>query len=183
MVRSLISYSIIGLCIVVVAATAGVAQNQKIGYVNTDDILSRMSEYQGIQKQLEAVSSERNAKLEEMQQEIDQLKEDFEAKEILYTDELKKQKQQEIQNKIEARQQYLDEKFGAKGEYFQTQKELLEPIQRKIFEAINTVANNQNFDFVFDRAQNTSMLFSVNEWNLNEEVLQELGITLDGASN
>lgn len=183
MIKKILSHSIVAFCLVAIAANAGMAQDQKIGYVNTDDILSQLSEYQGIQKQLESISTEWNAKLEEMQQEIDRLKEDFEAKEILYTDELKKQKQQEIQNKIQARQQYLDQKFGAKGEYFQKQKELLEPIQRKIFEAINAVANEQNFDFVFDRAQNSNMLYSVNEWNLNEEVLQELDITLDEASN
>ena len=135
-----------------------------------------MSEYQGIQQQLSALSSEWNKELDQMEQEIDQLKEDFEAKKILYTEELKKQKQQEIQNKVQQRQQYLDEKFGAKGEYFEKQKELLEPIQRKVFDAINKIANDQNFDFVFDRAQNSNMLYGEQEWNLNEEVLQELGI-------
>lgn len=159
------------------------AQDQKIGYVNTDQILAQMSEYQGIQEQLSTLSSEWNIQLEKMEQEIEQLKEDFEAKEILYTEELKKKKQQEIQNKVQQRQRYLDEKFGAEGEYFQKQKELLKPIQRKVFEAINKVANEQDFDFVFDRAQNSSMLFGEQDWNLNEEVLQELGITLNEASN
>jgi len=166
-----------------VCVSISTAQDQKIGYVNTDQILAQMSEYQGIEEQLSTLSSEWNKQLDKMEQEIEQLKEDFEAKEILYTEELKKQKQQEIQNKVQQRQQYLDEKFGAEGEYFQKQKELLEPIQRKVFEAINKVANDQNFDFVFDRAQNSNMLFGEQEWNLNNEVLQELGITLNEASN
>ncbi len=166
-----------------ICASITAAQDQKIGYVNTDQILSQMSEYQGIQEQLSTISSEWNKQLDKMEQEIEQLKEDFKAKEILYTEELKKKKQQEIQNKIQQRQQYLDEKFGAKGEYFQKQRELLEPIQRKVFKAINKVANDQNFDFVFDRAQNSNMLFGEQEWNLNEEVLQELGITLNEPSN
>ncbi len=166
-----------------ICASITAAQDQKIGYVNTDQILSQMSEYEGIQEQLSTISSEWNKQLDKMEQEIEQLKEDFKAKEILYTEELKKKKQQEIQNKIQQRQQYLDEKFGAKGEYFQKQRELLEPIQRKVFKAINKVANDQNFDFVFDRAQNSNMLFGEQEWNLNEEVLQELGITLNEPSN
>lgn len=166
---------------VFVSMAAG--QNQKIGYVNTDQILSEMSEYQGIQEQLSTLSSEWNQQLDNMEQEIDQLKEDFEAKEILYTEDLKKQKQQEIQDKVQQRQQFLEEKFGSEGEYFQKQKELLEPIQRKVFKAINKVANDQNFDFVFDRAQNSNMLFGEKQWNLNKDVLQELGITLNETSN
>ncbi|MEL7832489.1 OmpH family outer membrane protein [Fodinibius sp. Rm-B-1B1-1] len=176
-------HSVIIFCLLWIGCNTAVAQNQKIGYVNTDQILSQMSEYEGIQQQLSDLSAEWNKELDEMEQEIEQLKEDFEAKEILYTEELKKQKQQEIQNKIQQRRQYLDQKFGAEGEYFQKQQELLEPIQRKVFEAINKVAADQNFDFVFDRAQNSNMLFSNQEWNLNEEVLQELGITLNEPSN
>ncbi|WP_445666497.1 OmpH family outer membrane protein [Fodinibius sp. AD559] len=166
-----------------ICVSVAAAQDQKIGYVNTDQILSQMSEYQGIQEQLSTLSSEWNKQLDKMEQEIEQLKEDFKAKEILYTEDLKKQKQQEIQNKVQQRQQYLDEKFGAEGEYYQKQKELLEPIQRKVFKAINKVANSQNFDFVFDRAQNSNMLFGEQEWNLNEEVLRELGITLNEVGN
>lgn len=159
------------------------AQQQKIGYVDTDYILSKMPEYQGIQQQLQSISTKWNQKLDEMQNEIDNLREDFKAKKILYTDALRKQKQQEIQDKVQQRKQYLEEKFGDKGEYFQKQKELLEPIQRKVFNAINTVAKQQNFDFVFDRAQNSNMLYSLQKWNLNDDVLQELGITLNEASN
>jgi len=161
----------------------GKAQEQKIGYVDTDYILSKMPEYQGVQQQLRSMSSEWNKKLDQMKDEIDQLKEDFQAKEILYTDELRKQKQQQIQDKIQQRQQYMEQKFGDKGEYFQKQKELLEPIQRKVFNAINTVAKRESFDFVFDQAQNSNMLYSVQKWNLNDKILQELGITLNGASN
>lgn len=176
-------HSIVTICVLCIGCTVATAQNQKIGYVNTDQILSQMSEYEGIQQQLNNLSAEWNKELEEMEQEIDRLKEDFEAKEILYTEELKKQKQQEIQNKVQQRRQYLDQKFGSEGEYFQKQQELLEPIQRKVFEAVNNVAADQDFDFVFDRAQNTNMLFGNREWNLNENVLQELGITLNEPSN
>ncbi|PAU93387.1 hypothetical protein CK503_11665 [Aliifodinibius salipaludis] len=179
----LISHSTIACFWLMFCVTIATAQDQKIGYVNTDQILSQMSEYQGIQEQLSTLSSEWNQQLDNMEQEIDQLKEDFEAKEILYTEELKKKKQQEIQHKVQQRQQFIEEKFGSEGEYFEKQKELLEPIQRKVFEAINKVAKDQNFDFVFDRAQNSNMLFGEQQWNLNEEVLQELGITLNESSN
>ncbi len=181
--QKLVSHSIALLLLLSAFVLNGKAQEQKIGYVDTDYILSQMSEYQGIQQQLRSTSSEWNAQLEKMKKEIEQLKEDYQAKEILYTDELKEKKQQEIQNKVQQRQQYLDQKFGAEGEYFQKQKELLEPIQRKVFNAINTVAKRQNFDFVFDRAESSNMLYGVEKWNLNEDVLQELGVTLNEASN
>ncbi|MGK7389960.1 MAG: OmpH family outer membrane protein, partial [Candidatus Cyclobacteriaceae bacterium M2_1C_046] len=86
-------------------------------------------------------------------------------------------------NKIQQRQQYLEQKFGSEGDYFQQQKELLEPIQRKVFEAITVVAEREGFDFIFDRTQNNDILFARDQWNLNDEVLLELGIATDNTSN
>ncbi len=166
-----------------VLVTTAEAQEQKVGYVDTDYILSRIPEYQGVQQQLRQRAQEWRNQLNAMQQEIDRLKEDFEEKEILYTEELRKQKQQEIQNKVQQREQYLESKFGPEGEYFQTQQQLLEPIQRRIFDAITVVAEREGFDFVFDRAQDSTLLFSRNEWNLNNDVLIELGISPDQNSN
>lgn len=159
------------------------AQNQKIGYVDTDYLLSKIPEYQGIDQQLRLISEEWKKELDRMQEEITRLKEDYEAREILYTDEVRMQKQQEIQQKIEQREQYLEQKFGAEGEYYQQQKELLEPVQRKVFEAINAVARRDGFDFIFDRSGNTNLLYFRPEWNLDDEVLIELGINPDETSN
>jgi len=164
-------------------ASLGVAQGQKIGYVDTDFILSQMPEYQGLEQRLQQLSREWRAELKQMQQEIDRLKEDFEAKEILFTDDVRKQRQEEINNKIQQREQYLDQKFGPEGEYFQRQKELLEPIQRKVFEAISSVARREGYDFVFDKANKTDIMYSRQEWNLNDEVLTELGIEVNETSN
>lgn len=163
-------------------AEAG-AQQQKIGYVDTDYLLSQMSEYESIQQQLHSMSSEWNSELQKMDEDIERLKEDLESKGVLYTDEQKSQKEQEIRSRVTERQQYLEQKFGNEGEYFQQQKKLLEPIQRTIFEAINRVSERENFDFVFDRAQDAGLLFGNEEFNLNDEVLQELGDTLNQSSN
>ncbi|MDX1618339.1 MAG: OmpH family outer membrane protein [Balneolaceae bacterium] len=159
------------------------AQNQKIGYVDTDMILSRVPEYRGIDQQLRLLSQEWKKELDAMEQEIERLKEEFEAREILYTEDVRKQKQEEIRQLVRQREQYMEQKFGSDGDYYQKQRELLEPIQRKVFDAINSVARRGGYDFVFDRAADTGLLFFRQEWNLNEEVLLEMGIDPDEASN
>lgn len=159
------------------------AQQQKIGYVDTDFILSKMPEYQGLDQQLRQLSQQWRRELDKMQEEIDRLKENYQAKEILYTEEVRKQKQEEIKQKVNQREQYMEEKFGPDGEYFQRQKELLEPIQRRVFQAINKIASQQGFDFVFDKAGNNQLMYSRQEWNLNDEVLIELGIDVNQVSN
>lgn len=173
-----VKYSILCAGFLLVIGGSGVHAQQRMAYVNTNQILQQIPEYQGIQQQLSVISGEWRQKLDELQQQIDRLREEFEAKEILYSEQMRAEKQQQIRELVEAREQFLSQKFGPGGDYFQKQKELLEPIQREVYEAVAAVAERRNFDFVFDRAQNSSLLFGSKQWNLNEDVLQELGVTL-----
>ncbi|SMO77425.1 OmpH family outer membrane protein [Fodinibius sediminis] len=183
MLKSAACISLVAVCFLFGWIAEAGAQQQKIGYVDTDYLLSHMSEYESVQQQLRSLSSEWNSELQEMEEEIEKLREDFQSKKVLYTEQQQQQKREQIQSKVARRQQYLEERFGSDGQYFQRQKELLEPIQRTIFEAVDRVAERGGFDFVFDRAQNSGLLFGNKEFNLNEEVLQELGVTLNESSN
>jgi len=154
-------------------------QGQKIGYINTEVIIQHLPEYDGAQQQLQQLSDEWKDKLDKMEEEIKELKEEFKTKKILFTEEIRTRKEQLIQQKVEARKQFMKQKFGPEGEYFKKQKKLLEPIQQKIYTAIISVSERLNIDFVFDRAKDSSLLYARNEWNLNKEILSELGVALN----
>lgn len=156
------------------------AQNQKIGYIDSEIIMQQMPEYGGVEQRLSLLSDNWRQEIDELEKEIEQLKDDFEAREILFTDEMREEKQLEIEEKSRQLDQLIENRFGPEGEYFTRQKELLEPIQRQIFDAINSVAERDGFDFVFDRSQDTKFLFARAEWNLTEEVMLELGLDSTG---
>ncbi len=160
-----------------------IAQNQKIGFIDSDRIVEQMPEYTGIEQRLNLLSESWRDELREMDREIARLKEEYEAREVLYTDDVREQRRAEIDALIDDRERYLEEKFGPEGEYFQRQRELLEPVQRQVFDAVNRVADREDFDFVFDRAQDVKFLFARSEWNLTEEVMLELGIQADELTN
>lgn len=159
------------------------AQDQKIGFIDSDIILQNIPEYSGIEQRLNLLSENWRQEVREMEQEIEELERDFEAREILFTDEVREQRLNEINQLRQQRDNFVDDKFGPDGEYFQTQQSLLEPIQRQIFEALTRVATRDNYDFVFDRADETRFLFTRQQWNLTEKVMLEMGIDLDTARN
>ena len=152
------------------------AQNQKIGYVDTDVIMQNIPEYSGVEQRLDLLSENWQQEIREMEAEIAQLQEDFEARELLFTDEVREERLQEINSKTDELDQLIESRFGPEGEYFSRQKELLEPIQRRIFEALNSVAERENFDYVFDRAKDSRILFVRQQWNLTDKVMLELGL-------
>ncbi|MDX1590433.1 MAG: OmpH family outer membrane protein [Balneolaceae bacterium] len=169
-----------GLMLIGVFAESALAQNQKIGFIDSDVILQRMPEYSGIEQRLSMLSDTWDLEIAELERELEELETEFEAREILFTDEIREQRLEEINQKRMELDRTIEQKFGPEGEYFTRQKELLEPIQRQIFEALTLVANREQFDFVFDRSQDTRFLFVRQQWNLTEEVMLELGIELAG---
>jgi len=166
------------ITLLLIAGTSfnGFAQDQKFGFIDSDVIMENMPEYTGIEQRLNLLSEGWRDEIRELEQEIEELEEDFEAREILFTEEVRQQRLNEIENLRRRRDRFVEEKFGPEGEYFSTQESLLEPIQRQIFEALNDVARRQGFDFVFDRAQETRYLFVREEWNLTEDVMLEMGM-------
>lgn len=157
----------------------GAAQDQIIAYFESEYILQRIPEYQGIEQQLDLMAQAWRAEVDKLDAEIEELEADFRAKEILYTEEIREQKRAEINTKKEERDRYLSQMFGPDGEYFKKQQELLEPIQRQVFEAVRAVAQRKGIDFVFDRSGDIYMVYARSEWNLNEDILLELGIEID----
>ena len=173
--------SIIFLLTITVLTLSNVlfAQNQKIGFFESDYILAQIPEYNGIEQRLQLLSDGWDQELKEMEEEIQALGDDYVAKEILYTEDIGEQKRNEIKQKKLARDTFLNQKFGPDGEYFQNQKNLLEPIQRQIFTAVRTIAQKQGFDFIFDRSGDIYMVYARGEWNLNSAILIELGIEVE----
>lgn len=159
-----------------ISAAALFGQNQKTGFFDSELIMQNMPEYEGIEQRLNLLSEGWRDEISQLEDEIEELEEDFEAREILFTEDVRQQRLNEIRNLRQQRDRLVEEKFGPEGEYFTTQQELLEPIQREIFEALTEVARRQNFDFVFDRAQMTRLLFMDEQWNLTEDVMLEMGM-------
>lgn len=112
-----------------------------------------------------------------MQVEIDRLEQEFNAREILFTQEVRQQRLTEIQTKKRAKEQFEQSRFGPEGEYFRQQQQLLEPIQRRVMTAIEKIAQRDGYDFVFDRTGDYLFLYTRSQWNISNEVLLELGIT------
>ncbi len=167
------------LLVFAVFAVQASAQDQKIGYFDSEYILAQIPEYEGIAQRLQLLSDNWNQEIEDMNEEIAALEEDYAAKEILYTEEIRSQKRQEIQQKKKNRDAFLNQKFGPEGEYFDNQNKLLEPIQRQVFTAVRAVAQRLEYDFVFDRSGDIYMVYARGEWNMNDAILLELGIEVE----
>lgn len=152
---------------------------QDFAHIDSEYILSEVPEYEGVEQRLETLTEGWRDEIQEMEREIEELKDEFEAREILFTPEVREQRQNEIDSKIQEKEQFIESIYGPDGEYYQQQEELLEPIQQRILEAVVEVAERNNYDYIFDRSGDYIFLYASQSLDVSNEVLREMGIQVD----
>jgi outer membrane protein len=149
---------------------------QRFAYVDTEYILDMLPEYRSAQKQLDAVAETWQKEIESKRTEIDKLIKDFQAEQILLTEELKKKKEAEIKQKEIEVKEFTNKKFGYEGELFSKRQELIKPIQDKVFNACQKIAKQSALDFIFAKSAEMIMMYSNAKYDKSDEVLSELGV-------
>jgi len=163
------------LSLALVLATVGATMAQKIGYVDSDYILSSIPEYKAAQAELDKLSVDWQKEIEAKYAEIDKLYKAYQAEAILLTDDMKKKRENEIINKEKEVKDLQKSRFGVDGELFKKRQELVKPIQDKVYNAVKAVAERSGLAMIFDKAGQITMLYSNPKYDKSEDVLTYLG--------
>lgn len=154
--------------------TSSEVKAQKIGFIDSQAILDQLPEAKDAKRRLEVLTVEWQNEIKKKRDALDKMVREFQAKEVLYTDEIKQQKRKEMMDADKAIFEYQNQKFGVDGEYFRKQTELMRPIQDKLYSAMRAVAVDNEYEFVFDRASETLLLYANETHNLTQKVLDRL---------
>lgn len=163
---------------VLLLAPAASAQ-QMIGYVDSEYILGETPEYATVEQQLDRMAQEWQQELEERQAEVDEMFDEYQARELLYTNEERQRKRQDIVRAEEEVERLRMQYFGPEGDLFTQQETLMRPIQEKVLTAIEEVARREGYDYVFDKGGDYLFMYAEEEFDLSEDVLSELGIDVE----
>ncbi len=150
---------------------------QKFAYVDTEYILSLLPDYKTAQKKLNEMAEKWQKDIDAKYENIDKMYKEYQAEKILLTPDQQKQREDEIINKEKEAKKFQQDKFGYEGELFQKRQELVKPIQDKVFEAIQKIAKDEGFDFIFDKSSDMTMLFSNAKYDKSDNILTALGVT------
>ena len=146
----------------------------KVGYVDSDTIMDNLPDVQDARQKLDALIQEWQNELKEMESNLKAKKDDYEKRKLIMTEETSAEALAEISKLEKEISDYRDKKFGAKGELFQKQEELMKPVQNKIFNTIKDIALEDDLDFVFDRSGDIMFLYAKEKYDLTARVLERL---------
>ncbi len=146
----------------------------KIGYVDSDAIMDQLSDAQDARRQLDGFIQEWQAELGKMEKEWKDKYNDYERRKLIMSDQVRAEMEGELVKMEQKIAEYREKKFGTNGELFLKQDELMKPIQNKIFTVIKQVAQEQDYDFVFDRSGGILMLYAKEKHDITAIVLEKL---------
>lgn len=149
---------------------------QKSAYVDTEYILSNIPEYKAAQQQIDNISVQWQKEIETKYNEIDKAYKAFQAEAILLTDEMKKKRENDIITKEKEAKELQKQRFGVDGDLFKKRQELVKPIQDRVYSAIKTVAEKGTYAFIFDKASDSGILYSLPRYDKSDDVLEVLGL-------
>ncbi len=159
------------------------ASAQKSAYVNTDYILSNIPEYSDAQTQLDDLSIQWQKEIEVKFAEIDKMYKNFQNEAVLLPEDMKKKRQDDIIQKEKEAKDLQKKRFGSDGDLFKKRQELVKPIQEKVYNAIEEIANAENYAIVFDKSNNATLIFTSPKYDISEQVLDKLGYTYKPQQN
>jgi outer membrane protein len=165
----------IALSVIAVLLMSTVSFAQKMGYIDSDYILSNIPEYKAAQAEMDKLSVDWQKEIEAKYAEIDKLYKIYQAESVLLTDDMKKKRENEIINKEKEVKELQKQRFGVDGELFTKRMELVKPIQDKIYSAVKQVAERSGLAFIFDKAGQVSLLYSNSKYDKSEDVLNFMG--------
>jgi len=145
----------------------------KIGYVDSNEIMSNFEEVRQVQVDLEKEQRRLEGDFNNLVNRLDSLKQDYERQRLLMSETRRKEKENEITNMEKSVQKFQLDKFGPEGEIYRKQNQLLKPVLGKIDAAIQQVGSDRGYDFILD-AMSGALLYALDSHNLTEAVMDEL---------
>ncbi len=149
---------------------------QRYAVVDTRYILDKLPEYKEAQKKLDLVSETFQKEIDERQAALDKMYKDYEAEQVMLSDVLKKKREDEIFIKEKEVRELQRKRFGFEGDLFKRRQELVKPIQDKVYNAIQKIAVNRQYDFILDKSEGITVIFADPKLDRSEDVLKELGV-------
>lgn len=165
------------LALIVANTSQAQTRTTRIGYIDMEYILENVSDYKEATAQLELKAQKWKQEIEAKKLDINTLKETLKAEKALLTKELIDERETEIKFLEDEMLDYQQKQFGSNGNLIHQKAALAKPIQDQVFTAVQDIAEAKNYDFIFDKSSDLTMLFSNKKFDISDQVIRVLNRT------
>ena len=161
--------------LLLLGGTSIIAQTQKIGFVDSQIILTQYPAAIKAQGDLDAITNLWSAQLDSMTLAYQQALTNYQQQANTMPEDQQLTAQQNIVGMEQRIIDFRRKKFSQPdGEIFRKQDEIFAPVKNKIYAAIEVVAKEEGMNFVFDKSGDILLLYADAAFDVTYKVLDRL---------
>lgn len=141
----------------ILSFTAASAQNYAV--VNSEKIFKSIEAYNDAISQLDNLAEQYQKQVDAKFEEVERLYNAYMQRKASLSESLQQANEEKILNLEQEATKFQESIFGTDGELMKKRLELIQPIQQKVFSAIEEYAKSKGYDMIIDIAQNATMLY------------------------
>ena len=149
---------------------------QKYAIIDTKYILDKLPEYKTAQTTLDNIAKSWQKEIDDMQGELDKMYKNYDAEQVMLSEDLKKKREDQLFVKEKTVRDMQRQRFGFEGDLFRKRQELIQPIQNKVYNAVQKLAVQRGYDFILDKSEGITVIFADPKLEKSDDILRELGI-------
>lgn len=154
--------------------TSQTAFAQRIAIVDITRVLEEMTDYKNAQTELDNLAATWRQDIAKEYDQIKSMYNKYQAEQVLMTEDQKTKRENEIMEKEKTVRDLQRDKFGAEGALFRKRQDLVQPIQERVYAAIQRYAEDRGFDFIFDKGGTGGLIFSNSEYDKTDDIIRVL---------
>ncbi len=164
---------ILATCFLLLAA---VSNAQRYAVIDSKYILDKLPEYKEAQKLLDQFSEQWQQEIDQKQTLVDKMFKDYDAEQVMLSDVLKKKREDELYNKEKELRDLQKKRFGFEGDLFKKRQELIKPIQDRVYNAVQKLAVEKQYDFILDKSEGITVIFADPKLDKSADIIRNLGV-------
>ena len=163
---------IVALVAMVLSVAAVSAQNYMV--VDSEKIFKSLAAYNNALTQIDNLAEQYQAKVDAKFQEVERLYNSYMQQRASLSETTRQQREQQIFQKEQEAAAYQESLFGSDGELMKKRMELIQPIQERVFDAIERIATQYGYDLVIDISANPTVLYYSSKVDFTQKIINAL---------
>lgn len=159
---------ILTLALVLSAAFAS-AQNYAV--VNSEKIFKSIDQYNQAITQLDQMANDYQKQVDAKFEEVEKIYNAYMARRAQLSQASQQANEENILKLEQEAQKYQESIFGTDGELMRKRLELIQPIQKRVFDTIKKYAEQKGYDMIIDISQNATMLYYSERADHTDEII------------
>lgn len=162
------------IALMAVLMTAGIASAQNYMVVDSEKVFKSITEYNDALEQIEKLATQYQKEVDAKFANVEKMYNSYMQQRASLSLSAQQQQEQLILQREAEATEYQESLFGSDGELMKKRISLIQPIQERVFNTIESFSKQYGYDLVIDISANPTILYYSTKVDFTERIIEAL---------